>query len=64
MSDKFEFIDAEYADSKASKNADAPSIVKMCRWLDVKRSSFTAGPGNGEAARRTQTDHHQVVRGL
>jgi transposase InsO family protein len=40
LSDKFEFIDAEYADGLAGKNKDAPSIVKMCRWLEVKRSSF------------------------
>jgi len=40
MSDKFEFIDAEYADNKAANNKNAPSIVKMCRWLGVGRSSF------------------------
>lgn len=40
MSDKFEFIDAEYADNLVQKNMDAPSIVKMCRWLEVSRSSF------------------------
>jgi len=57
MSDKFEFIDAEYADSKASKNADAPSIVKMCRWLDVKRSSFNdwrSRPAPATAKRRDE----------
>jgi transposase InsO family protein len=40
MSEKFEFIDAEYADNKAAKIKNSPSIVKMCRWLDVGRSSF------------------------
>ena len=57
MSDKFEFIDAEYADNKGSKNADAPSIVKMCRWLDVKRSSFNdwrSRPISATAKRRDE----------
>ncbi|QNE16622.1 IS3 family transposase [Kribbella qitaiheensis] len=40
MSERFEFIDAEYADNKAYKDADAPSIVQMCRWFGVGRSSF------------------------
>ena len=57
MSDKFEFIDAEYADSSAQKNADAPSIVKMCRWLEVKRSSFhdwRSRPASATAKRRDE----------
>jgi transposase-like protein len=40
LSDKFEFIDAEYANGLAGKNKEAPSIVRMCRRLEVKRSSF------------------------
>lgn len=39
MSEKFEFIDAQYAASTAN-NTRAPSIVKMCAWLGVSRSGF------------------------
>jgi putative transposase len=34
VSEKYEFIDAEYAD------ADAPTIVQMCRWLSVSKSGY------------------------
>ena len=36
----FEFIDAEYAANTSTSTADAPSIVKMCAWLEVSRSGF------------------------
>ena len=35
MSDKFEFIDAENAVSTTASNIEAPSIVKMCAWLEI-----------------------------
>jgi putative transposase len=34
VSDKYAFIDAEYA------AASAPSIGRMCRWLQVSRSGY------------------------
>ena len=34
MSDKYAFIDAEYA------AACAPTIERMCRWLQVSRSGY------------------------
>ena len=40
MSDKFEFIDAEYAIYLESDVQRVPSIVKMCRWMEVSRSGF------------------------
>lgn len=39
MSDTFEFIDAEYA-AHTTTNENAPSIVKMCGWLEVSRSGY------------------------
>ena len=40
MSDKFEFIDAEYAATSSANDTQAPSIVKMCTWLGISRSGF------------------------
>jgi putative transposase len=40
VSDTFEFIDAEYAANTSTSTAEAPSIVKMCAWLEVSRSGF------------------------
>lgn len=39
MSDKFEFIDAEYAASTANNEESLP-IVRMCTLLEVSRSGF------------------------
>jgi putative transposase len=39
VSDKYEFIDAEYADTSAGNGA-APTITCMCRWLGVSKSGF------------------------
>jgi transposase InsO family protein len=42
VSDKFEFIDSEYA-ARTTANTTAasePSIRKMCTWLDVSRAGF------------------------
>src|SRR5215469_172280 len=38
VTQKYEFIDAEYASPPG--NAPAPTIVQMCRWLDVSKSGF------------------------
>ena len=40
MTDKFEFIDAEYAIYLESGEQHVPSIVKMCIWMEVSRSGF------------------------
>ena len=40
MTEKFEFIDAEYAAYQESGDKHVPSIVKMCRWMEVSRSGF------------------------
>ena len=37
MSDKYAFIDAEYAQAAS---AGAPTIGRMCRWLQVSRSGY------------------------
>jgi putative transposase len=40
VTDKFEFIDAEYALYRESGDMYVPLIVKMCRWMEVSRSGF------------------------
>ena len=59
MTEKFEFIDAEYAAYQESDDEYVPSIVKMCRWMEVSRSGFyewrnCAGIGDSEKARDTR----------
>ena len=56
MTDKFEFIDAEYAAYQEPDEQYVPSIVKMCTWMEVSRSGFydwrdSAGISDGEKAR-------------
>lgn len=38
MTQKYEFIDAEYAETSTTDHA--PTIGQMCAWLDVSRSGF------------------------
>jgi putative transposase len=38
VSDKYAFIDAEYAHTADA--ACAPTIERMCRWLQVSRSGY------------------------
>ena len=40
MTERFEFIDAEYAAYQESGDKHVPSIVMMCRWMEVSRSGF------------------------
>ena len=63
MTEKFEFIDAEYAAYLESEDIHVPSVVKMCRWMEVSRSGFYEWRNApellrypGDRARRL--DHH------
>jgi hypothetical protein len=40
VSDKFEFIDVEYASYQESDEQCVPSIVKIRIWMEVSRSGF------------------------
>lgn len=53
MSEKYTFIDAEYAALEAAGragSAGAPTITKMCRWLAVSRSGFYEWDARGPSA--------------
>ena len=40
MTDKYEFIDAEYAGMPEEGTGGAPGVVQMCEWLGVSKSGF------------------------
>jgi len=40
VSEKYEFIDAEYADRPARPAGRAPTITSMCKWLGVSKSGY------------------------
>jgi transposase InsO family protein len=54
VSDKYAFIDAEYA-SQSAGAVNAPTIMQMCVWLGVSKSGYyewTSRPESSTAARR------------
>jgi transposase InsO family protein len=55
VTDKFEFIDVEYAAYQESGDMYVPSVVMMCRWMAVSRSGFyewRKAPESATAKRR------------
>ena len=40
MSEKYAFIDAEYACVPGAESGDAPSTMQMCEWLGVSKSGY------------------------
>jgi putative transposase len=55
VTDKFEFIDAEYAVLPAGGAGHAPTMMQMCSWLEVSKSGYyewRSRPESATAARR------------
>jgi putative transposase len=55
VTDKFEFIDAEYAVLPAGGAGHAPTMMQMCTWLEVSKSGYyewRSRPESAAAARR------------
>lgn len=57
VTEKYEFIDAEYASDLAADTACAPTVTQMCDWLEVSRSGFyewKSRPKSATARRREE----------
>jgi putative transposase len=55
VTEKYEFIDAEYADATGNDTGDAPTITQMCQWLRVSKSGYydwLSRPQSATAKRR------------
>lgn len=55
MSDKFEFIDAEYA------TGTAPTVTNMCAWLSVSKSGFYEWRSRPESATAARRDYLKAL---
>jgi putative transposase len=63
VSDKFEFIDAEYAARTSTNTTEAPSIIKMCAWVEVSRSGFYEWRGRpASATARRREDLKLIIK--
>ena len=68
MSERYSFIDAEYADVPVEVADTAPTVVQMCGWLGVSKSGYyewkapAAERGRGKT-RAAENKDQGAVRG-
>lgn len=61
MSERYEFIDAEYANQSAAFAGRAPTIVQMCGWLGVSRSGFYERRSRPESATAKRQERLSIL---
>jgi transposase InsO family protein len=60
VSEKYAFVDAEYANNPGTRSF--PAVAAMCRWLEVSKSGFCEWRGRAEsAAARRRADLAAVI---
>src|SRR6202046_3335832 len=61
VTEKYEFIDAEYAETAAADAACAPSLAQMCAWLGISRSGFYGWRSRPESATAQRRNELRLV---
>jgi putative transposase len=61
VSDKYGFIDAEYARNPRDPRGTAPTITRMCKWLGVSKSGFYEWRSRPDSATAKRQDELKLL---
>ncbi|HEX3310434.1 MAG TPA: IS3 family transposase, partial [Streptosporangiaceae bacterium] len=61
MSEKYQFIDAEYAGLSAADAEPAPAITCMCKWLGASKSGFYEWRSRPESATAKRREELKLI---